>query len=248
MNLAGQVGERAGNLLPNKRPTVLVVDIGAGTTDLGLYQFSLPQERQASIFPFAQGVAALMIAGNRLDDLLIDFIKAQARLDEHGGDGQRSLHRIRRDIRDHKAVLFETGSLELEDVGDAAITLKDFLASEAVKGFQAKLKTKIESLIAKVGMGNLNVADGLHVVLTGGGAQVPVFRDVFDSAFTIEGQRLVFKSIDVTPEWLEDYDVATQQIFPQLAVAVGACAPTLPDEKTSITNAASAPRRVVERF
>lgn len=237
-----------GDHLTNKRPTVLVVDIGAGTTDLGLYQFSLPQERQASIFPFAKGVTALKIAGNRLDDLLIGFIKTQARLDEHGGDGQRSLLRLRRDIRDHKITLFETGVLELEDAGDAAITLKDFLASEEIRKFQGHLKTAIEALIGQVGLQNLNIAEGLHVVLTGGGAKVEVFRKVFGEAFSIDGQALVFEPVDVSPDWLEDYDVATQQIFPQLAVAVGACSPTLPDEKTAITNAATAPRRVVERF
>lgn len=237
-----------GDHLANKRPTALVVDIGAGTTDLGLYRFTIPDERQASIFPFARGGAALKIAGNRLDDLLIEFIKAQAGLDENGGDGQRSLNRIRRDIRDHKITLFETGALEIEDIGDTSITLADFLATEAVRKFKGKLKAEIETLMGSVGLENLNLSDGLYVVLTGGGAKVSVFTDVFSSPFTVEGQSLLFKPIDVTPEWLEDYDIATQQIFPQLAVAVGACSPSLPDEKTTITNAATALPRRVERF
>lgn len=237
-----------GDHLSNKRPVVLVVDIGAGTTDLGLYKFSLPQERQASIFPFAKGMTALKIAGNRLDDLLIGFIKAKARIDEDGGDGQRSLHGIRRDIRDHKITLFETGLLELDDLGDVGITLTDFLASEDIRKFQDRLKAAIESLLGEVGLENLNVNDGLHVVLTGGGAKVPVFQAVFGRPFSVKGQPLAFKATDVSPEWLEDYDAATQQIFPQLAVAVGACSPTLPDEKRVITDAATAQKRVLERF
>ncbi|WP_156035708.1 hypothetical protein [Caulobacter sp. UNC358MFTsu5.1] len=241
---AAAIGDR----LANKRPTALVVDIGAGTTDLGLYRFTIPNERQASIFPFANGGAALKIAGNRLDDLLIDFIKAQARLDAEGGDGQRSLNRIRRDIRDHKITLFESGTLEIEDIGDTSITLAGFLATDGVRQFKEKLKADIEALIGAVGIDNLNLSDGLYVVLTGGGAKVSIFTDVFKSPITVQGQSFQLKPIDVTPEWLEDYDIATQQIFPQLAVAVGACSPSLPDEKTTITDAAVALPRRVERY
>ena len=233
-----------GDHLKNKRPIALVVDIGAGTTDLGLYRWALPQEDQARIYPFKDGGAAVKLAGDRLDDLLVAFIKERSRFDADGPDGKSRLYSLRRDIRDIKRAFFQNETLD-EEYGHEGATLADFLEFPQVKNLQAKLKGEVEKLLGPVGESLAAQRGNLFVVLTGGGAQVPVFSEVFIGEFQIGSELISFKRIDVSPAWLEDYDAGTQQIFPQLAVAVGACSPSLPEEKGFITDATIAPVRVM---
>ena len=135
--------------MSNSRPNVLVVDVGAGTTDLGFYKFVLPNNGQARIYPYRNGGSALKIAGDRLDQLLINFIRKQGGLDEHSADGQRSMYVIKRDIRDLKQQLFATGSLNIEDVCDATITSTSFLASVEVSAFKEHFKLEVSKLIGQ---------------------------------------------------------------------------------------------------
>ena len=231
--------------MSNSRPNVLIVDVGAGTTDLGFYKFVLPNIGQARIYPYRNGGSALKIAGDRLDQLLINFIRKQGGLDEHSADGLRSMYVIRRDIRDLKQQLFATGSLSIEGVCDATITSGSFLACAEVSAFKERFKSEVAKLIDLVGVENVKSEGKVFVVLTGGSASVPVFRDVFKENFEIGGTILKFETLNVVPKWLLDLDSATQELFPQLAVAAGACSPALPDEMSFVSDTSAAPRRTI---
>jgi len=238
---AAAIGEH----LSDTRPIVLVVDVGAGTTDIGLYRYALPSADQGRIYPFSNGGAALKIAGDRLDGLLLAFIANRAQLDDQTESGKRSMYVLRRDIRELKRQLFEDGELFLDDIGDIEIRLKDFMDSKEVRQFEQKLKVEIEKLLESVGVQNFGDAKSLFVVVTGGGSKVPIFKNIAHRRYDVSGETVQFQLLDVEPEWLQDFDALTREVFPQLAVAVGACSPLLPEEKRSISDASVAPRRVI---
>lgn len=234
-----------GEKLRNRRPVVLILDVGAGTTDVGLYFFSLPGAGTWKIAPFADCQGALTLAGNELDSRLIQFVRDSASIDPNGADGKRALWALRRDIRDHKSTMFNAGFVDIEELGGRRFNRDEFMASGAVKTFRADLKRQITTLLSKVGKANIDPTDGLFGVVTGGGANVPLFRGLFSEPFQLDDGAVSFKFLDATPEWVDDYTPDIRGIFPQLAVSIGACSPYLPNERRPVTNAAIAPRRVI---
>ncbi|NBB51212.1 hypothetical protein GVN24_23295 [Rhizobium sp. CRIBSB] len=237
---AAAIGEK----LANRRPVVLVMDVGAGTTDIGLYRFALPSSDNWKIAAFESCQGALNLAGRALDDRLIEFIKARAGVDPTSIDGQRVVWALRRDVRRHKALLFDTGFVDVEELGGQRFSRDEFLAAEPVKSFTGNLRRQVTDLLGEVGRSSIEQKDGQFAVVTGGGANVSIFRDLFDESFELSDGALKLEFMDASPEWLDDYTPDIRGIFPQLAVSIGASSPYLPDELRPITDASVAPRRV----
>ncbi|MDB5432951.1 MAG: hypothetical protein JWP35_4067 [Caulobacter sp.] len=239
---AAAIGEH----LTNRRPVALVMDVGAGTTDVGLYRFALPGDGPFKIFPFAHGRGASTYAGNTLDRMLISFIKNEAGVDDSSADGKRLTSALLRDIRDHKATLFAGGFVDIEELDGRRFSREQFLLSDQASSFKRGLKDKITGFIDQVGLDKMKNPDGLHGVITGGGANVSIFRELFSEPFKLHDGDAHFASLDVQPTWLVNHQPDIRPVFPQLAVSVGACSPDLPDEKNPITDASTAPVRVPE--
>lgn len=237
---AAAIGEK----LADRRPVVLVMDVGAGTTDIGLYRFALPSADNGKIAAFDSCQGALSLAGRALDDRLIEFIKGRAGVDSSSIDGQRVVWALRRDVRRHKALLFNTGFVDIEELGGQRFTRDEFLAAEPVKTFKENLRRQVTALLNEVGRGKIEQRDGQFGMVTGGGASVSIFRELFDDAFALDDGALKLEFMDASPEWLDDYTPDIRGIFPQLAVSIGASSPYLPDELRPITDASVAPRRV----
>lgn len=223
-----------GQELKNRRPVALVMDVGAGTTDIGIYYFVFPDVHSGihpKIAPFRNGATAKKIAGDRLDKLLIDFVKTSSGLD----DADPVLFRLRRDIRPKKRDFFLSGTLIVDGLEDVQFSLAEFLASSPVRSYREALRQLVYDVVKEIGVGNVLAGDGLFAVITGGGSEAPIFRDFFDEPLQIDGQAVNFRSLHVAPGWLDALDPTYLAIFPQLAVALGACSPELPDEKRAIT-------------
>lgn len=238
---AASVGER----LSNRRPVALVLDVGAGTTDVGLYRFALP-ESGAKVFPFKNGGGASTFAGNVLDQQLIRFIKEQAGVDTSTSDGQRVDYALSRDVRDRKATLFSAGFVDVEELDGRRFKLEDFLGSAQARDFQDRLREKITGFIGQVGAARISNPDGLYGVITGGGANASIFCDLFDKPFKLDDGEVKFERLDVQPSWVAERRPEVAPIFPQLAVAVGACSPDMPQERNAISDASAAPVRRAE--
>jgi hypothetical protein len=237
---AAAIGER----LSNRRPVVLVLDVGAGTTDVGLYRFALPGRGDWKVAAFEACQGALNLAGRVLDDRLIEFMKARAGIDPSSIDGQRVVWALRRDVRRHKALLFDAGFVDVEELGGHRFSRDEFLAADPVKDFTANLRRQVTGLLDGVGRQNIEQKDGQFAVVTGGGANVSIFRDLFNDSFDLTDGAVKLDFRDASPAWLDDYTPDIRGIFPQLAVSVGASSPYLPDELRPITDASVAPRRV----
>lgn len=231
---AAAAASAIGDQLENRRPVAVVMDIGAGTTDIGIYHFVFPSNRSGippKISALKGGAIAKKIAGDRLDDLLLEFIRRAARLNE----GDAVLFRTRRDIRDIKQRFFSAGRLRVEGLDDLEFKLNDFVQGKAVQNYRSELRRALEDLLASVGVGNIYREDGVIGVLTGGGSAEAIFGDFFDHPFSVSGQLIKFRRLRATPKWLHDLDPAYAAVFPQLAVALGVSSENLPDETSPIT-------------
>ena len=238
---AAAIGEK----LSNKRPVVLVMDVGAGTTDVGLYQFVLPKGGLWRVAPIGGGQGAFKLAGNELDETLKQFIQAQAHIDSASQDGKRKLWGVSKAIRQHKATLFTTGHVDIDEIDDQRFQRDDFLNSAQVAAFKKSFREKLHKQFESLTRAGLERPDGHFAVVTGGGALVPIFAEVFAEPVKLSDGEISFTPQTVEPAWLDDQSPDTLTVFPQLAVSVGACSPFLPEEVRPVTDVSVAPKRVI---
>lgn len=104
------------------RDLMLVVDVGAGTTDLSLFWVVQDGESHRA-FPIVNGNSGVRQAGDTLDRLLVEALlrKAGLGVDETGERARRGLRR--KGVRQMKERLFQVGSLTETLVNDEEVTL-----------------------------------------------------------------------------------------------------------------------------
>lgn len=231
---SGALKEMKGRLL------VLVVDIGAGTSDFGLYCV-INGQRVAEIKGTTQ---VLRQAGERLDELVLLALLRAAHIDPSSSEGKRIRYVLQRDIRSQKERLFEAGrvAVTLPNDSSATVTLDDFVAREDVKDFVNAFARKLEESLAGATLGTYTMTYGyVDVVLTGGGANLPMIREVFSRALQL-GQHgtIHFRIRDETPEWLYRYP-ESEPIFGQVAVAIGGAQTELPSQLQAVNNLSMGP-------
>ena len=216
------------------RDVMLVVDVGAGTTDLSLFWVV---QREASFhraWPIAD--AGIRQAGDTLDRLLVEALLRKAGIgrDETGERARRGLRR--RGVRGLKETLFETGSVTAILVNDEMVTLsrEDFIDSDGVRKFSERIAGEIQHLLDKVdeSWGRAAGAPGITLVLTGGGCDLPMITGLKARKWRL-GERTVGCRLapraprGLAAEFSEDFIDA----YPRLAVAMGGALRTRLDEK-----------------
>ena len=224
--------------LVNRRPQVLVIDVGAGTTDIGVFKYSIAEE-EARVATYKNGLSALKIAGNRLDDALIDLAWSQL---GYASDSQlKDTHarRMRIRVRDLKRTVFTTGATNIELDGFETVKVEQAQLEQtpAARYFAREFETAVKKALNGAGVGSRNFLQTNEpnvAVFTGGGGTLPMLRRLFDKPIELEGGNAVFEVVDPIPNWLESYGPDVRQIFPQLAVSTGGCAPHLPDERNAV--------------
>lgn len=230
----------------NKRVQVAIVDVGAGTIDVGLFAYVLT-DSGTRVHPFRGGLSTFNMAGNYIDRALIALAKSRAELG-HDGVVDRKLDKALRDqIRDRKRDLFETGEVAILVDGFPRITIKidEFTSWPAIKDLVERFKADVAKAIAGPGSSNFTgmQAENL-VVFTGGGGRIPFLRKVFQKPFDVHGgERAYFVEQDASPDWVSRAPAQQRDVFPQLAVATGGCSEGQPDEKHAVSDTVIAPRR-----
>jgi hypothetical protein len=78
----------------------------------------------------------------------------------------------------------------------------------------------------------------IHVLLTGGSSKLPIIADLAEGETSLRGVTFKFERIDELPQWIDalprDLSELTAQEFSQCAVAIGGCAPLLPNERKDL--------------
>ena len=198
------------------RDLMLVVDVGAGTTDLSLF-WVVQGEGFHRAFPIVDGNSGIRQAGDTLDRLLVETLlrKAGLGVDETGERARRGLRR--RGVRQMKERLFLVGSLTETLVNDAEVTLsrEDFVESNGVRKFADGIADRIQRLLEGVHESWAKAAaeKGITLVLTGGGCDLPMITALKDRRWRLGGRAVAFRVARRVPRSVEDrFDAAFIQV------------------------------------
>ena len=121
--------------IENLRDAFMVVDVGAGTTDFGLFVSTRRQnEETVRVFQVPASIQGLMQAGDKVDGMLRVFIAQRESIDTADSAGRMNMADLTRKIRSLKETLFKAGQVEyaLADGTVGHLTVEGFLADERV--------------------------------------------------------------------------------------------------------------------
>ena len=220
------------------RDLMLVVDVGAGTTDLSLFWVVQDGEHHRA-FPIVDGNSGVRQAGDTLDRLLVEALLRRAGLgvDETGDRARRGLRR--KGVRQMKERLFQVGSLTETLVNDEEVTLgrEEFIESDGVRKFTGRIADTIQRLLEGVHESWAKAAaeKGVTLVLTGGGCDLPMITALTNREWRLGGRTVHFQVARRVPRSVEGrFDAAFIHVYPRLAVAMGGALSTRLDEKGAL--------------
>ncbi|KAE8440088.1 Hsp70 family protein [Vreelandella piezotolerans] len=204
----------------------MVIDIGAGTTDISLFRIRVDSNESVYVANQVPGAArGLTMAGNYIDRVLVQKILSSAGITYQSDNYRRIRNDLERKIRVYKEELFETGSIDvpLPNGEVIEVMLEELLQSQSIHEFQKELRNKIVEVLEEVDDFILRTAPRkeLVLVLTGGGASLPFVRSMVGE--NIEARNISLKTVKSHdfPEWLEEDHADLENIFPRIAVSLG---------------------------
>jgi hypothetical protein len=216
------------------RNLVLIVDVGAGTTDFGLFLVNFEKQTAIPVEPKSE---ALKRAGNTVDNLLVEHILAKVEGYPDSREKERISSGLRRaGLRRYKETLFNSGSLEvtLATHQDVKVSRDEFLQSEAVVRFANDIERTLAAFLEKVDWSFAAAAERPTMLLSGGGASLPFIKDLLKVRWKIAGREVQFRPGNAVPTSISQYDAAFQDEYPQLAVAMGGAIQVI-DESQSLS-------------
>lgn len=222
----------AGSLMSWKKRVdmlAMVVDVGAGTSDLSLYRIHFdPDSGQNQAVEIEGSARGLTEAGNHLDRMLIELIikKSGITSDDPMWVNVRSALELQ--IRDFKESLFndEFVFVPLMNGSEVEIELEEFLQLDAVLHFGESLRASMVDILESVDESWIrwvlaHPKRHLVVALTGGGSELPMVRALAEGYITVNGQNIPVARARPFPEWLRDIDENLESDYPRIAVSLG---------------------------
>lgn len=226
--------------MENRRDAFMVVDVGAGTTDFGLFVSTRrTDDEDVRVFQVPASIHGLMQAGDKVDGILRTYIAQKESIDSTDNAGRMLLADLGRRIRSLKEILFKAGQVEyaLADGTVGLVTLDEFLADERMgrfgtsveAGFIKSLQDLDESWLRWLSSQGVQ----LQVVLTGGSSQLPMMKALAKGTILVKGFEIRRGGVSPRPDWMEDVSPELQAVYPQLAVAIGGSAERMPETLTA---------------
>lgn len=223
------------------RDVMLVIDVGAGTTDLSL--FWVVQERESGFhraWPIKDADAGIRQAGDTLDRLLVEALLRKAGLGRDGTADRARRGLRRRGVRRLKETLFQADSVTETLVNDEKVTLSrsEFIDSDGVRKFAEGIADKIQEILdgAHESWGKAVGPRGITLVLTGGGCDLPMITGLKDRPWRL-GDRSVGCRLAprVPPDLAAEFSEEFIDAYPRLAVAMGGALKMRLDEGNPMT-------------
>jgi molecular chaperone HscA len=222
----------AGVIQPEKRRrrAFVVADVGAGTSDFGAF-VTVPGDGRGRIKELPRGRRVVLRGGNFLDQQVIALLKDKAGLSDGMPAAVAPLARLKREAPRIKEDLFRNEKVT-ERLANGQIvhaSLRELLEREPVEAFANELWDSFSWALSKAiefTHGLTDFPNSIEVILTGGGSQLPLVRDL-----VVRAQRASDYAVTVTdtiPSWVTDENWS--RLFPQLAVAIGGAMPVMPQQ------------------
>jgi molecular chaperone DnaK (HSP70) len=180
--------------LASQRRVCAVVDVGAGTSDIGVFQQLVPDERAGKAVKLIPAGPATSVfkAGDAIDQALMDFLQERYPAAYRANAGA-----IRADIRGHKKNLFLNGRIQLPGID---LALEDFQRATAIQGIASEIRNGLvqcmydsrERLKAWLSPG-APIDRRILVVMAGGGAGLAFLQRALLEPLLIDGVRYEFE-------------------------------------------------------
>lgn len=182
-------------LLPNtgnERRFCMVVDVGAGTTDFGIFHQSSLERHTAKgdrIIP-AGPATSVFKAGDEIDRLLMHFMRSK-----NPRVFDINQVRIKNEIRFQKESLFKNGMSQLDGI---SVKLSDFEEAYEVKLMAAEIRKGVERCIndawqeIKTFVTTTGLDFEITVIMAGGGAGIDFLREAIHKPLLIDGTVINF--------------------------------------------------------
>ena len=210
----------------------MVVDVGAGTTDFAMFEIFSDNKKDNIIATEIKGSEyGIPVAGDKLDKILLSFILREAGIRRDNEDYQEVVLSLRLDIRNYKEQLFKKNELtySLPNGIHGQVKLSDFMQDKSVRDYTLELKDAfihvLESIHpswVKTKIRQKNAQSKLPVILTGGGAHLPMIKNLSKGTVDVAGYAIELFPSPIVPKWIDDeYDGEIINLYPQLAVAIG---------------------------
>jgi molecular chaperone HscA len=184
-------------LLPgvsNQRRICVVLDVGAGTTDIGVFQQLSPDSTSKlpnKLLP-AGPTSSVFKAGDAIDKSLLQLLKNLY-------PSVYSNHKveIKTDIRFLKENLLKNGRIQIHGVDLSLEQLEKTddirgIAAEVRKGFEQCLRDASNTIETWMGA-SPGLTNKILVVMAGGGAEINFLRRIIASSFTLKGRTYEFE-------------------------------------------------------
>jgi hypothetical protein len=202
----------------DRRRLTLIVDIGAGTTDLGLFCHVETGTREDRIFP-QPFICSEFAAGDLIDAALVDLLKRKSSVcDEVTEAG------VRRRIRTVKETLFEVG--EIFEFG-VSVTLRELEETAELKSMTSVIKRAIqrvlngnEQIIQDFTKASFSHFPYVEVLMAGGGNNLAFIRRAIEDTYETSPGKVRVQLKIVSPnvdQSIQRYGASIER----LAVALG---------------------------
>ena len=215
---------RVRNVFPegHARHLMMVIDVGAGTTDFAMFA-RVDREGEMNLFRIKDSVTTIRIAGNAIDDALLDYLMLQAGVTE-GHSRRRAIRAdLQREIRLIKEEQFTKRTVTRPLINDmkTEATLEDFEECQAMIQLRDRMEEKFREVLSAIDSSWLSFPR-LEVFLTGGGASLNMVTRLAAERPVVVGEKTV-TPVRVTqpPPWLEEECEDVVDFYPQLAVCIG---------------------------
>jgi hypothetical protein len=223
----------------NGRESFLIVDIGAGTTDVaGFVCVNNPKWDRARVFEITGAADAKNMAGNVLDAALQKMVLEKSALVQDTEEYRAAAMSVRRDRRVLKEQLFKAGEVLVPLPTDETIriTLEEFQRYPSVVTFREQIREMV-ARSAAVLSGDLA---RVNLVATGGGASLPLIKELEQNGLRYGDKQISFAFRESIAAGVRETNPDLVEPYPQIAVALGGALPDLPEQKSSVLSGLTA--------
>lgn len=217
---------------PTGRQHFVILDIGAGTTDVAGCICVKGRGQRAKVWEIQSAHDAKNLAGNAIDNALQKFILEHSSLAKGSTEYSQAERALRRTIRTEKETLFSTGVVLVELVTDelVEVSLNDFRRDPMVD----RIFGVIREMVSRAAFAIKESHASVYLVPTGGGASLSLIEELVAGPLVDGDQRVKLELRDAMPEQLKEAYPEIEPYYPQLAVAIGGAHPALPEQKPTI--------------
>ena len=178
-------------LLPsaeNVRRICAVVDVGAGTTDIGLFQAVAPDAAatvRGKLYCLGEPVS-IFKAGNVVDDIVLDVLQSRAKRSD-----TTAVQDVKARIRQVKETLFQDGFVQ--ELG-VKVLLEEIQSHPEARLMARNIRAEFEAAVERSNKKIVQFMDArthsvreMELVMAGGGASIDFIRKALKKPLTLRG-------------------------------------------------------------